>query len=70
MIHDFGVVIERVREFFRIRPVAVSEARDNPVRQGDSDQKAGRREARTFAMKREVHAIGESLAHPFGPASL
>ena len=26
MIHDVGVVIERVREFLRIRPVAVSEA--------------------------------------------
>src|SRR5271157_1699579 len=26
-IHDLGVVIERVREFFRVRPVAVSEAR-------------------------------------------
>jgi hypothetical protein len=27
MIHYLGDVIERVREFFRIRPVAVSEAR-------------------------------------------
>ena len=27
MIHDLGVVIESVREFFRVRPVAVSETR-------------------------------------------
>ena len=27
VIHDLGVVVERVRELFRIRPVAVSEAR-------------------------------------------
>lgn len=27
MVHDVGVVIERVREFFWIRPVAVSKAR-------------------------------------------
>src|SRR5437660_251749 len=27
MIHDLGVVIERVREFSRVRPIAVSEAR-------------------------------------------
>ena len=27
MIHDLGVVIESVREFIRVRPVAVSETR-------------------------------------------
>src|SRR6266702_1154311 len=27
VIHDLGVVIEGIREFFRVRPVAVSEAR-------------------------------------------
>ena len=27
VIHDFSVVIERIREVFRVRPVAVSEAR-------------------------------------------
>ena len=27
VIHDLGVVIERIRECFRVRPVAVSEAR-------------------------------------------
>ena len=27
VIHDLGDVIERIREFFRVRPVAVSEAR-------------------------------------------
>jgi len=27
VIHDLGIVMERVREFFRVRPVAVSEAR-------------------------------------------
>src|SRR5437899_12745158 len=27
MIHDLGIVIERVGEFFRVRPVAMSEAR-------------------------------------------
>ena len=27
MIHDLGDVIEGIREFFRVRPVAVSEAR-------------------------------------------
>jgi hypothetical protein len=27
VIHDLGVMIERIREFFRVRPVAVSEAR-------------------------------------------
>jgi hypothetical protein len=39
MIHDLGVVIERIREVFRVRPVAMSEAavigRDKviPIRQ-------------------------------------
>src|ERR1700722_14900714 len=27
MIHDLGVVIERIREFLRVRPIAMSEAR-------------------------------------------
>ena len=27
VIHDLGVVIERIREFFRVRPIAVSKAR-------------------------------------------
>src|SRR5882724_13212582 len=27
VIHDFGDAIERIREFFRIRPITVSEAR-------------------------------------------
>src|SRR5438552_13944423 len=26
VIHDLGIVIERIREFFRVRPVAVSKA--------------------------------------------
>jgi hypothetical protein len=27
VIHDLGIVIERIREYFRVRPVAVTEAR-------------------------------------------
>src|SRR5438270_8564708 len=34
----------------------------NRARQGDSDRKAGRREARTSAMKKEVRAAGEAPA--------
>src|ERR1700726_3213582 len=34
----------------------------NRARQGDSDRQAGRRAARTSAMKREVRAVGEASA--------
>src|SRR5271156_4771854 len=36
---------------------------DNRAPRDDSDRKAARREARTFAMTKEVRAAGESLAH-------
>src|ERR1700730_7939418 len=38
----------------------------NRARQGDSDRKAGRREARTAAMKREVRAAKEAPARLSG----
>src|SRR5437667_6780818 len=38
----------------------------NRARQGDSDRKAGRREARTSAMKKEVRAAGEASARLSG----
>src|SRR5207245_8449892 len=38
----------------------------NRGRKGDSDRKAGRREARTSAMKREVRAAGEASARLWG----
>src|SRR6266581_1293586 len=38
----------------------------NRARQGDSDRKAGRREARTSAMTREVRATGEVSARLSG----
>src|SRR6266576_3384714 len=38
----------------------------NRARQGDSDRKAGRREARTSAMKKEVRAAGEASARISG----
>src|SRR5713101_4343154 len=38
----------------------------NRARQGDSDRKVGRREARTSAMKKEVRAAGEASARLSG----
>src|SRR5262249_61263473 len=37
---------------------------DNPARRGDSDRRAGRRAARTSAMKREIHAAAEWSKRP------
>ena len=66
MIYDLGVVIESVREFIRVRPVAVSENPGNRARQGDSDRQAGRRVARTSAMKRKIRAAREASARLLG----
>ena len=70
MIHDLGIVIERVGEFLRVRPVAMSEARIIWRDKSDTYPKAGRREAQTFVMKREVRAAGVATGASFGPASL
>ena len=66
MIHHLSDVIERISEFLRVRPIAVSEAWDNQARPYDNDRKAGQIAARTFATKKEVRAAGESLAHLSG----
>jgi hypothetical protein len=67
--HDLGAAIERVGEFFRVRPIAVPEALDNPARRGDSGRKAGRTGARTSATKREGRAARAGRGASFGPAS-
>src|SRR5208282_438138 len=40
--------------------------RGNPVRQGDSDRKAGRRVARTFATKMAIRGVEAALARLSG----
>ena len=70
VIHDFGDVIERVRELFRVRPVAVSEAgiirRDKAVAIGQLGGKRiehprGRRKSVQQKKRRRVFRTGFSV---------